>query len=185
MKKLWSRTAPWTPLVGLLLVLSAASGCGYALVGRASNLPEDVRRVYVHPLENDTARSQVEQILTRAIVDEMVTRRRFELTNTVAEADAEIRGTVIRFVSQPVTFDGQGRVTEYELSITAKMLFQRVPSNEDEEPLVLWRNDRYLFRQAYAVDVNEAAYFDREDETIEEVAERFAETMVSDLLEGF
>jgi outer membrane lipopolysaccharide assembly protein LptE/RlpB len=154
-------------------------------VGRASNLPEDVRNVYVHPLENDTARSQVEQILTRAIVDEMVTRRRFALTNTAAEADAEIRGTVLRFVTQPVSFDGQGRATEYELSITAKMVFQRVAASEDEEPQILWRNDRYLFRQAYDVDVNEAAYFDREDETIEELAERFAETMVSDLLEGF
>ena len=173
----------------VLMVLSLAGlalmGCGYALVGRASNIPDDVRQVYVYPLENETARSQVEQILTRAIIDELVTRRRFALTKTAAEADAEIRGSVIRFVSQPVTFDDQGRATEYELAITAKMIFQRVAANEDDEPEVLWRNDRYLFRQAYQVDVNEAAYFDREDETIEEVAERFAETMVSDLLEGF
>ena len=59
------------------LALAALAGCGYALVGRGSNLPEDVREVYIAPLENRTQRSQVEQVLTRAIADEMVTRRRF------------------------------------------------------------------------------------------------------------
>ncbi len=164
-------------LAGVALTLS---GCGYALVGRASNIPDDVRRVYVQPLENQTQRSQVEQFLTRAIVDELVTRQRFSVVSDRGPADAELSGTVVGFAVVPVTFDQQGRATEYEISITARMKFQRLTGDQ-----VLWQNDRYLFRESYRPEISEAAYFDQEDLAIEEVAGRFAETMVSDLLEGF
>jgi len=49
----------------------------------------------------------------------------------------------------------------------------------------LWSNDHYLFRQNYPIEVSETGYFDRETLAIDQVALKFAETMVSDLLEGF
>jgi outer membrane lipopolysaccharide assembly protein LptE/RlpB len=161
----------------LLLTLS---GCGYALVGRGSNIPEDVKEVYIQPLENRTQRSQVEQALTRSIADELVTRQRFAVVGSPDGADAVISGAVVGFGATPVTFDTSGRATEYEISITAQIAFKRTG---EEKPL--WSNDRYNFRQTYPVEATEAGYFDREDEAIEEAAQRFAETMVSDLLEGF
>lgn len=175
-------------LIPLLAVVTlAAAGCGgYALVGRATNIPEDVRQIYVSPLENRTNRSQVEQVLTRAITDELVTRQRFKVSSSPAGADAEIRGTVVGYAATPVTFDpATSRATEYEISLVVQIIFQRVAASEDEEPQVLWRNDRYQFREAYPVEAADEDYFDREDQAIEEVSQRFAETMVSDLLEGF
>jgi outer membrane lipopolysaccharide assembly protein LptE/RlpB len=164
----------------LLAAAAAAGGCGYALVGRGSNLPPDVKSVYLKPFENQTARSQVEQILTRALADELVKRHRFAVVNDATQADAELSGAVQSFAVTPVTFDEQGRATEYEISIVAKVSFKRTGS-----PDVLWSNDRYLFRQNYPVEVSETGYFDRETLAIEQVAGKFAETMVSDLLEGF
>lgn len=164
----------------LVLLLAALSGCGYALVGRGSNIPEDVREVYVQPLENRTQRSQVEQALTRSIADEMVTRQRFAVVGSPDGADAVLSGAVTGFYITPVTFDAEGRATEYEIAITAQFAFKRTGAEE-----VLWSADRYTFRESYPIDANEAGYFDREDEAIEEAAERFAETVVSDLLEGF
>jgi len=157
-----------------------AAGCGYALVGRASNVPADVTRVYVAPLENRTPRSQADQFLTRAIADELVTRQRFQVLSSAEGADAVLSGAVTAFGVTPVAFDGEGRATEYEISITASMAFERVPEEE-----VLWANDRYVFRQSYPVDISAIDYFDQEDLALEEAAERFAETMVADLLEGF
>lgn len=161
-------------------VLLALSGCGYALVGRGSNVPEDVKEVYLQPLENRTQRSQVEQFLTRSIADELVTRQRFAVVGSADAADAVISGAVVGFATTPVAFDGTGRATEYEIAITAQISFKRVGSDQ-----VIWSNDRYTFRESYPIDPSEAGFFDREDEAIEEAAERFAETMVSDLLEGF
>ena len=165
--------------LGLLLL--TLTGCGYALVGRGtSNVPADVREVYVRPLENRTQRSQVEQALTRAIADEMVTRNRFSVVGSAAGADAELSGAVVGFDVRPVTFDPTGRATQYEIVVVAQIVFKRVGSDE-----AIWSNDRYVFRESYDLEATETEYFDREDEAIEEAAERFAETMVSDLLEGF
>jgi len=173
-------------LMCLALLVAAFSGCGYSLVGRAANIPDDVRRVYVESLENQTNRSQVEQFLTRAIADEMVTRQRFAVVAGPADADAVLSGTVTAFAVTPVTFDAQGRATEYEIVITARMAFKRRDDDEDpENDPVIWSNDRYVFREAYDLEVSEEAYFDQEDEAIQDASERFAETMVSDLLEGF
>lgn len=165
-------------LGSLLLTLS---GCGYALVGRGSNIPEDIKSVYLKPLENRTQRSQVEQALTRAVADELVTRQRFAVVSSEAEANAEIQGAVTGFAVTPVTFDQEGRATEYEIAITAQITFKRV----GPEGAVLWKSDRYTFRESYPVNPSSAEYFDREDQAIEVASERFAETLVTNLLEGF
>jgi outer membrane lipopolysaccharide assembly protein LptE/RlpB len=167
--------------VALLAALAlCAGGCGYALVGHGSNVPESIQAVYIAPLVNRTQRSQVDQFLTQAIADEMVTRRRFTVVNGREGADAELSGEVVAFGVTPVSFDGEGRATEYEISITAAVEFRRLDRDE-----VIWENDRYLFRENYPVDPSRTDYLDRENQAIEDAAERFAETMVSDLLEGF
>jgi outer membrane lipopolysaccharide assembly protein LptE/RlpB len=173
------RAAPLR-LAALAAALVVANGCGYALVGQASNVPADVRRVYVAPLENRTPRAQADTFLTRAIADELVTRQRFTIVSAEGEADAVLTGAVNAFGVTPVAFDEQGRATEYEISITAEMLFRRVGSDD-----ALWSNEQYVFRQNYPVEVSEIEYFDREDLALQAAAERFAETMVADLLEGF
>src|SRR5258705_3550860 len=89
-------------------LLLALTGCGYALVGRGSNIPADVKTVYLKPLENRTPRSQVEQFLTRSIADELVKRQRFAVVGGAAGADAEISGAVVGYGATPVTFDATG-----------------------------------------------------------------------------
>ena len=174
------------PVLALLLLCSPAllAGCGYTLVGQGSNLPEDIQKIYVQPLENSTPRSQVEQILTRAISDELLIRRRYETVNTAEEADAILSGNVLNFNVRPVTFDSQGLADNFEVSISADMKFARRPIG-DEEGEVLWANSRYIFRQDYPLEEDETAYFDRENIAIESTSEQFAKTLVTDLLEGF
>ncbi len=168
-------------LAALLFSLAALAGCGYALVGRGANIPEDVRSVYLQPLANRTQRSQVEQALTRAIATELVTRQRFAVVSSETEANAEIQGAVTGFGVTPVTFDAEGRATEYEISITAQITFKRVGA----EGKVLWKSDRYTFRENYPVNASATDYLDLEDQTIETASKRFAETLVTNLLEGF
>ena len=169
----------------LLLTSLLLSGCGYALVGRGSTLPADVKRVYVAPLENLTTRSQVEQILTRAVANELLTRRRFEVVNQAAGADAVLKGKVTSFSVRPVAFDASGLANRFEISVLADMRFERPPRGGALEPTVIWANSRYSFREDYPLQEASANYFDRENLAIEETAENFAETLVTDILEGF
>ena len=179
----------WPVRVGAAVAVLAAGlalgACGYTLVGKASNIPDDIQQVFLQPFENQTARVEVEQFLTQAIADELVTRPRFELVATESEADAVIRGSVTAFRVAPITFTSDGRAQEYELAIVADVSFQRIPSATGEEGEVIWANDRYQFKESYEVESADSDFFDRENLAIEDSAERFADTMVTDLLEGF
>lgn len=168
----------------LIVTVLGSLGCGYALVGRASNIPEDVQRVYVTPFENRTTRGEIEQFITAAVINELVTRQRFTMVNGIDEADAVVVGVISSFRVTPITFDAEGRASEYETTITADVAFRRVPSEPGAEAEVIWANSRYLFRETYELDASEE-FFDQENLALDETAELFAETMVSDLLEGF
>ncbi len=165
--------------LGILLL--ALAGCGYALVGRSANIPPDVKAVYLQPLANQTQRQQVEQSLTQAIASELVTRQRFSLVASESQANAEIVGAVTAFTITPVTFDQTGRANEYEIAITAQITFKRVGT----EGKVIWKSSGYTFRENYPLDPTAVDFVDRENETIDRASKRFAETLVTDLLEGF
>src|SRR4029077_2101994 len=121
--------------------------------------------------------------LTRAIADELVTRHRFSVIASETGADAVIAGSVLSFGATPVTFDNTGRATEYEIAIVAQVIFKRL----DKEQHVLWKNDHYLFRESYPVTVvaGSVGFLDLENTALETASKKFAQTMVSDLLEGF
>jgi hypothetical protein len=54
--------------------------------------------------------------------------------------------------------------------------------NEDK---VIWKNDQYRFAENYQIDVASTNAFDQETRAITAIAQRFAETLVTNLLEGF
>jgi len=54
-----------------LALALVAAGCGYGLVGRTSNLPEDVQKIFIETLRNESTRAQIDQILTQAITNEV------------------------------------------------------------------------------------------------------------------
>jgi len=167
-------------LVALLLVAAGSlAGCGYALVGTSTNLPPEVQKIYLSPLENATRRSEVEQILTRSLSEELLSRKRFTVVNDAHQADAVLSGRVIGFDTSPLTFDQEGRATQYQITILVSMLFK------DKADKVLWQNDRYVYKESYPVDPSEQTYFDREKIAIQQASVNFARTMVIDLLEGF
>jgi len=156
------------------------TGCGYALVGQASNLPEHIQSIYLESLVNETRRPQVDQIVTRAIAEELVTRKRFHLAESEADADAILRGAITQFSVRPISFDIDGAATEYQTTINARMEFRDLTTDE-----VLWSNDQYTYRDNYLVDPSAETFFDRERIALERTAIEFARTMVIDLLEGF
>ncbi len=166
---------------GLLIsTLCALSGCGYGLVGRTSTLPPAIRVIRFQTLVNQTSRVGVEQRLSRGIARELASRGRFSVQAEAAGADADLTGAVIGFDLYPVAFDQAGRAREYQVRITARVSLK---TTADEK--VIWENPAYTFQENYAFSTSAASYVDRENEAIDRVAERFAESLVSSLLEGF
>jgi outer membrane lipopolysaccharide assembly protein LptE/RlpB len=161
-------------------VLTLAAGCGYRLVGTSSTLPPSIRVIRFQTLANQTSRVGVEQRLSSEIAKELASRGRFSVQAGTAGANADLSGTVIGFDLYPVAFDSLGRAQEYQVRITARVSFKTLP---DEK--VLWENPTFSFQDNYTFSTSAASYVDRENEAIDRVAARFAESLVSNLLEGF
>jgi outer membrane lipopolysaccharide assembly protein LptE/RlpB len=165
-----------------LAALLALSGCGYALVGHGTNLlPPNVKTIEVPAFVNRTTRVELEQRVTQAVADEFVSRGRLRLVTNPKEADAILHGSIDSFAIYPVGFNSQGRATQYQVAITAKI--ELVDHRADDK--VLWKNDQYRFTENYQVNLESTDAFDQESRAIREIAVRFAETLVTSLLEGF
>ena len=93
-------------IFGLALIVMlaiAAPGCGYALAGRGSFLPADIRIVGVPLLENRTTMPRLEQIITDKIRTAFINRGgRFTPVPTTSGADAVLSGTIIGLSREPV-----------------------------------------------------------------------------------
>lgn len=166
--------------IALVAVTLACAGCGYALVGKSSSLPENIRVVQFTTLENLTQRVQLEQRFSAEIARELVSRGRFKVQAQAAGADASLAGAVLAFNLFPVAFDAQGRATDYQVQVTARVALRTVP---DGKPL--WENPAYTFRDNYSYAATAASYVDLENDAIERVAGRFAQALVTSMLEGF
>ncbi|HJW95466.1 MAG TPA: LptE family protein [Thermoanaerobaculia bacterium] len=157
------------------------SSCGYSLVGRGNMLDPSIHTIEVPAFVNKTTRVELEQRVTQAVADEFVSRGRLRLVKTPPEADAILRGSIDSFGIFPIAFNQQGRATQYQVAITANI--ELLDHRHDDK--VLWKNDQYRFTENYQVDLTSADAFDQETRAIQEIAGRFAESLVSNLLEGF
>jgi len=176
-----------SPSLRLRMTLAAScwlltAACGYTLVGTAQNLlPPTVHTIQVPAFVNRTTRVELEQRVTQAVADEFVSRGRLRLVTVPAEADVILRGSIDSFGIFPIAFNAQGRATQYQISITANI--ELVDHRADDK--VLWKNDQYRFTENYQTNTESTDAFDQETRAIREIAVRFAETLVTNLLEGF
>ena len=163
------------------LALVCLTGCGYTLVGSGNTLDPKIHTIEVPAFVNKTTRVELEQRVTQAVADEFVSRGRLRLVTAAGDADAILRGSIDSFGIFPIAFNQQGRATQYQISITAKIELL----DHRSEDKVLWKNDQYRFTENYQIDINSTDAFDQETRAITEIAQRFAESLVTNLLEGF
>jgi len=168
----------------LAVTLLAAVGCGYHLAGRGggpgSFLPEDVETIAIPTFENETERPEIELRITEALIDEFVQRGRLEGRASPKEADVLLEGRIISFRNDPVTFTSSGRFDRVEVTLTAQVRLARTSPEA-----VLWSQNHFVFRQQYDVPETPLAEFDREIVAVEEIADGFARSVVTSILEGF
>jgi len=124
-----SRRLALAAVAALGFAALAAGRCGYALVGKGSSLPDSIRVVQFTTLENMTQRVQLEQRFSAEIARELASRGRFSVQSGAAGADASLTGAVIAFNLFPVAFDNQGRATDYQVQVTARLSLKTVATS--------------------------------------------------------
>jgi hypothetical protein len=166
------------PVIAVLLL--AAGGCGYSLAGRGAHLPEHIRRVGIPPFDNQTARLELDEVVTQQVQEQFLSRGGFEVVSQRDGVDALLLGEITSFASRPIGLDSEGRATQISVLITARVQFKDLVANS-----TLYSSRNFLFRKEYQVTGDVANYFDQEIEAIREASEDFAATLASSILEGF
>ncbi len=168
-------------LLPALLLVAAATGCGYHVAGRADTIPDTVRTIAVPPFENLTTEYKIEQHLTRAVARELLSRTRYDVVYSEANADAKLEGAVIGFFAYPANYDPlTGRATTIntitQLSVT---LWDR------QSGALIYQNPNLEHRERYEVSSSPEVYFEERQAALVRSSESMARSLVSAVLEGF
>jgi outer membrane lipopolysaccharide assembly protein LptE/RlpB len=166
---------------GWLMLVMVSTGCGYHTAGHAVTLPDNVKTIAVPSFVNDTQTYKIEQMLTDAVVREMVTRTHYHVLNQAGDgADATLRGEVLSSTATPLTYDSQtGRAASVLVTVSMKV------SLTDKSGKVLYRNPAYLFREQYQVSRELTSFFEEDTPALQRLSQDFARTLVANILEGF
>ncbi len=159
----------------------ALAGCGYHTAGHATRLPASVRSIAVPMFVNQTQTYRIEQILTRDVVREFLSRSHYQVVNNPGESsDAVLKGTVISAQAAPLTYDAQtGRISSAVVTVSMKV------SLADHSGHILFENPNYTFRQQYQVSREVTSFFEEETPALQRMSQDFARTLVSDIMEAF
>jgi outer membrane lipopolysaccharide assembly protein LptE/RlpB len=168
-------------LAWLLLLAAFGTGCGYHTAGHTVTIPDNVRTIAIPAFVNQTQTFKIEQMLTAAVVREFVTRTHYHIINQMSDdADAVLHGTVVSTYTTPLTYDSQtGRAASVLVVISMKV------SLLDKQGKVLYQNPAYLFREQYEVPRDLNSFFEEDSTAFQRLSRDFAQTMVSNILEGF
>jgi len=168
-----------TRLAGLAASIMLAAGCGYALVGKGSVLPDHIQSLAINAFENRTTRPEIEQRVTEEVAREFSQRGRYRIVSDPQKADAVLDGAIQSWSTRPVQFSSAGRATRVETVVTLQATLRETASDE-----ILWSQSRLMFRVQYDVQ-EEGEFFDEETLALDDIAQGAAGTLVSSILEGF
>lgn len=162
-------------------------GCGYSLAGKGNFLPDYIATIAIPEFANRTDRVAIEELFTRKVVEEFTSRGRYRIQAETAGADAVLQGTVVSFLTTPTVLEGSSpdsaeasQASTYTVIVRAQVEFKDLVQNK-----VLWQSNNFQFRDDYEVGENPEEFFDQEGLTLQRLAEEFAKSLVSSILEAF
>jgi hypothetical protein len=174
------RRLPAAALATVVAIGLAAAGCGYSLLGTGSFLPQYIRTVAIPTFANNTSRFEVEIRMTDAVTREMVSRGCFSVVAEQEGADAVLLGTILDFTVTPVGLGADEQANNYMVTIRAQVNFRDLVENR-----VLFSNNSFLFRDQFELEQSPGDFLDVTNVAIDDIAEQFARSVVSSILEGF
>jgi hypothetical protein len=177
------RTVLSVLVAGLLAV--ALTGCGYSLAGRGSFLPSSIRVIGVPEFTNQTPYPDVERRFSERVRSEFIGRGRYKVLAQEAGVDAVLRGTITALSLVPANFNESQQATRYTIVVNTKIEFVELATNK-----VLWENASMVYREEYELPAdteagNPSAFFGQGSNALERVANDFARSVVSAILEAF
>jgi hypothetical protein len=170
-----------------LFLASSLAGCGYSLAGRGNFLPEYIATIAVPTFANRSDQVAIEELFTRKVVEELTSRGKYRIQAELAGADAVLEGTVVSLITTPTVLEGgspddnqSSTASTYTVIVRAQVEFKDLTKDN-----VIWSSNSFQFRDDYEIGENPEEFFNQESLTLTRLAEEFAKSLVSSILEAF
>ena len=164
-----------------------STSCGYSLAGRGSFLPDYIKVIGIAPFVNQTVVFDLDRVVTTQVQREFATHGHYKVQPDTTGVDAILTGTLKYSALTPTTFSATGQATRYTMIITAAVEFKDVKADK-----VLWANPALQFREEYDIPpslagsvIDTAAFFNQNQPALERLAQNFAKSIVTAILEAF
>ncbi|MGQ9630613.1 MAG: LptE family protein [bacterium] len=154
-------------------------GCGYYLVSStgSSVLPPNIKRIAVSLFTNRTYRYGAEEVLTNAVISELIARKMSIVGPR--NADAILEGEIIEITSpELVSEDKATGEKKYKVTMRVSVRLRDLASDE-----IVWRLDELSSENTYTVKKGEAETADSEQMQI--LYDNVAKGIRSALFEGW
>ena len=168
----------------MLALAFVASGCGYALVGRGITTDPSIKRIGVPIFKDRTGKPGLDQKITARVIEELLKRGRFTVVQDTTGVDAVVDGEITSYTTSPVGFTTAGatptQASRYAINVTAKVVYRKIGQKEP-----IWQSEMFSYRDEYDMGESAASFFDREEQTVDRIAEAFGKNLVAAMLEAF
>jgi len=169
----------------LCVLCVCTAGCGYALAGRGSFLPEYIKTIGIPTFVNRTTVFNLETLLTQKVRAEFIGRGKYQILPQQSGVDAVLIGEITSVSIVPASFSTQQIATRYALTMAARIELRDLRENK-----VLWENPSLMFRQEYEATsgrsaTDPVAFFQQDVNALDRITTDFARSIVSAILEAF
>ncbi len=165
----------------LAVLCGVASGCGYHVSGKATEIPKNLQTIAIPAFKNLTVRYNLTDALPEAMAREFIARTKYKVIPDEKQADMVLKGAVVRYVSFPVISDqATGRAVTIQMNVTLQVSLIRRKTND-----ILWTRPSFDYRQRYQISVDQTAYFEESNVGLRRLSQDVARDVVSAILENF
>jgi outer membrane lipopolysaccharide assembly protein LptE/RlpB len=167
-----------------LIALTVSSGCGYALAGRGSFLPDYIKVVGVPPFINKTTAFEIERVLTDRVRTEFGSRGKYRVQPDTTNVDAILTGTIVGIQFANTSYTAGSQAARVQLILTASFEFKDVRENK-----VIWTRPSMTFREEFepttSTGTDVGAFLGGNANALERLAQNLARSLVTTILEAF
>jgi outer membrane lipopolysaccharide assembly protein LptE/RlpB len=171
-----SRRAARALLSAVLLLGSAAGGCGYSLRG---NLPDHLKTVSVPLFRNRTTESGAESTITAAVVNAFTSSGRLRVVS-LEQADSVLDGEITGYQVQSLTYDSRLNLRSYRLTVSMNVRFRDLRRVE-----VLWQQDGLVENADFDVAGQVSDTISREEGAVKQAALEIGRKLVNHAVDRF
>lgn len=143
--------------------------------------PDEVQKVYVKTLHNQTKEPGLEAIVTDALIQEFWHWNKVKVVNR-SEAEAVLSGTITDYIAdQPLSFDQDRNIREYELSIHLDMQLKEASTGK-----IFWQKKGEIIESSYQYFKNDLAETRAEEKKAQmKAAQNLAKRLLDENFTGF